>query len=196
MSSNRPRALAKITSLRLWVLRPLVLAITGIASAFECEVSFIMGIGRSSVGGSLMRASASDIGLLGAVGILVGGYVALGVGFYWIMQPAVFENAGVAAYKPPPATIVVYPEVPFVPPTPAPSASMSPPPSASRSSAAIEPPVEAAFAAAIPEVQEKPALAVPKQTPKRRERTTSRKEPHTSSARNASASPYEFRSVW
>jgi hypothetical protein len=147
-----------------------------------------------------MRASASDIGLLGAVGI----FVALGVGFYWIMQPAVFENAGVASYKPPPATIVVYPEVPFVPPTPAPSASMSPPPpSASRSSAAIEPPVEAAFAAAIPEVQEKPALAVPKQTPKRRERTTSRKEshtsrqePHTSSARNASASPYEFRSVW
>ena len=179
------------------MLQPLVLAIIGIASAFECEVSFIMGIGRSSVGGSLMRASASDIGLLGAVGILVGGYVALGVGFYWIMQPAVFENAGVAAYKPPPATIVVYPEVPFVPPTPAPSASMSPPPpSASRSSAAIEPPVEAAFAAAIPEVQERPALAVPKQTPKRRERTTSRKEPHTSSARNASASPYEFRSVW
>jgi hypothetical protein len=107
-----------------------------------------------------MRASASDVGLLGAIGIFVGGYLALGVGFYWWMQPAVFENSGIAAYKPPPATIVVYPEVPFVAPAPAPSASVSAP--------AVEPPVDAAFAAAIPEIEEKPAIAVPKQTPKNR----------------------------
>jgi hypothetical protein len=60
-----------------------------------------------------MRASASDIGLLVAVGTVVGGYVALAVGFGWLMQPAVFENSGIAAYKPPPATIVVYREAPF-----------------------------------------------------------------------------------
>src|SRR5215475_4269029 len=108
-----------------------------------------------------MRASASDVGLLGAIGIFVGGYLALGVGFYWWMQPAVFENSGIAAYKAPPATVVVYPEVPFVAPAPAPSASASAP--------AVEPPVQAAFAAAIPEIEKKPAaIAVPKQTPKNR----------------------------
>jgi hypothetical protein len=32
------------------------------------------------------------------------------------MQPTVSENYGIAAYKPPPATIVVYPKAPFVPP--------------------------------------------------------------------------------
>src|SRR5262245_39812847 len=107
-----------------------------------------------------MRASASDVGLLGAIGIFVGGYLALGVGFYWWMQPAVFENSGIAAYKAPPATVVVYPEVPFVAPAPAPSASASAP--------AVEPPVEAAFAATIPEIEKKPAMAFPKQTPKNR----------------------------
>src|SRR5262249_42178786 len=86
-------------------------------------------------------ASASDVGLLGAIGIFVGGYLALSVGFYWLMQPAVFENSGIAAYKPPPLTVVVYPEVPFVAPASAPSAS------ASASAPAVEPPVEAAFAA-------------------------------------------------
>jgi hypothetical protein len=135
-----------------------------------------------------MRASASDIGLLSAVGLLLGGYVALGLGFYWLMQPAVFENSGIAAYKAPPATIVVYPEVPFVPSFPAPLASPSP--------AAVEPPVEAAFAAAIPEVEEKPAMVVPKKNPQNRERTTYRHEPRPSSGRNTSGSPYEFRSVW
>lgn len=135
-----------------------------------------------------MRVSASDIGLLAAFGTVVGGYVALGAGFYWLMQPTVLENAGSAAYKPPPATIVVYREAPFVPPTPAPSASPSP--------AAVEPPVEAAFAAALPQVEEKPVIAVPKHTPQHRERTTYRYEPHTSSGRNTTGSPYEFRSAW
>ena len=135
-----------------------------------------------------MRASASDIGLWAAFGIVVGGYVALGGGFYWLMQPAVFANYGTAGYRPPPATIVVYRDTPFIPPTPAPSASAS--------AGAVEPPVEAAFAAAVPVVQEKPAEAVPKPTTKIRERTTHRQDSHASSGRSTSGSPYEFRSVW
>jgi hypothetical protein len=135
-----------------------------------------------------MRASVSDIGLLAALGTVVGGYAALGVGFYWLMQPTILENAGSAAYKPPPATIVVYPDAPFIPPAHDPS--VSPP------AAAIEPPVAAAFAAAVPEVEEKPATVVPKHIPPHRERTTYRHEPHASPGRNSGGSPYEFRSVW
>jgi hypothetical protein len=142
-----------------------------------------------------------NIGLLTAVGTLVGPYVALGIGFYWMMQPTAFKNVGIAAYKPPSATVVIYPEKPFVPPTPSPA-----PPAV-----AAEPPVETAFAAAIPEVQEKPALAAPEH-PKKRERTTYRRQERerttyrrqegpTSSrpehfGRNTWGSPYEFRSVW
>jgi hypothetical protein len=135
-----------------------------------------------------MRASESNIGLWAALGVVVGGYVALGVVFCWLMQPTVFENSGIAAYKAPPATIVVYPEAPFIPPTPTPSALPS--------LAAVEPPVEAAFAAAMPEVEEKPVMVVPKHTSQHRERTTYRHEPRTSSGRNTSGSPYEFRSIW
>jgi hypothetical protein len=144
----------------------------------------------------LKHASGSNIGLLTAGGTLVGGYVALGIGFYWLMQPMVFKNLGMTAYKPPSATIVIYPETPFVPPTP--SSSLPPP------GVAVEPPVESAFAAAIPEVQEKPALAVP-QHPKKRERTTYRRQERPTSSRperpehfgrNTWGSPYEFRSVW
>jgi len=147
----------------------------------------------------LKYASGSNFGLLTAGGTLVGGYVALGIGFYWLMQPTAFKNLGIAAYKPPSATVVIYPETPFVPPTPSPT-----PPAV-----AVEPPVESAFAAAIPEVQEKPALAASPH-PKKRERTTYRREERTTYrrqerptssrlehfGRNTWGSPYEFRSVW
>jgi hypothetical protein len=136
-----------------------------------------------------MRRSSSNIGLLAGGGTLVGVYVALGFGFYWLMQPTIFENSGRAAYKPPPATIVVYRETPFIPPTPTPFTSPSP--------AAIEPPVEAAFAAATPAVEEqKPAVVVPKQSRRHRERTTYRRELRTWPTRYTWGSPFEFRSMW
>jgi hypothetical protein len=135
-----------------------------------------------------MRTSSSDIGLMAGAGILVGMYLALGVGFYWLMAPTVFENSGMAGYKPPPGTIVVYRETPFVAPTPAPFVSPSP--------AAIEPPVETAFAAATPTIEEKPATMVRKQSRRHRERTTYRREVRTSPARYTWGSPYEFRSMW
>jgi hypothetical protein len=140
-------------------------AIIGIASAFECEIASPgdRGVVESAVPNARISVR---FGLLGVAGILVGGYLALGSGFYWLMQPRAFANAGIAAYKPPPGTVVVYPEVPFVAPAPAPSVSASAP--------AVEPPVEAAFAAAIPEIEAKPAIADPKQTPKKRENVATR----------------------
>jgi hypothetical protein len=106
-----------------------------------------------------MRSDSSrrqDFRLAAGVGFCLGVYVVLAVAFHWLMQPTVSENYGVAAYKPPPATIVVYREGPFVPPPP----SKLPP-----SAVAEEPPASAAFAAALPEVAQKPAPAV--QAPKK-----------------------------
>ena len=99
-----------------------------------------------------------EFSLVAGVGICLGGYVVLAVAFHWLMQPTVFENYGVAAYKPPPGTIVVYPEAPFVPPAPS---------ELPLSSVAAEPPALAAFATAIPEVEERPVAEVPKKALKK-----------------------------
>src|SRR5712671_110911 len=99
-----------------------------------------------------MRLTSSwrqDLSLAAGVGFCLGAYVLLAVAFHWLMQPTVSENYGIAAYKPPPATIVVYPKTPFISPAP----SELPP-----SSVAAEPPASAAFAAVVPEVEEKPPL--------------------------------------
>src|SRR6267142_2393699 len=104
-----------------------------------------------------MRSNGSrrqDFRLAAGVGFCLGVYVVLAVAFHWLMQPTVSENYGIAAYKPPPATIVVYPKAPFVPPAP----SELPP-----SSVAAEPPASAAFAAVVLKVEEKSAVEVPKQ---------------------------------
>src|SRR5258705_11686731 len=86
-----------------------------------------------------MRSNGSrrqDFRLAAGVGFCLGVYVVLAVAFHWLMQPTVSENYGIAAYKPPPATIVVYPRAPFVPP----------PPSEPRSSSvASEPHISTAF---------------------------------------------------
>jgi hypothetical protein len=101
-------------------------------------------------------------GLVAGVGFCLGVYVVLAVGFHWVMQPTVFKNSGLAAYKPPPATVVVYSEAPFVPPVPseqlAPARSEPP-------SVAVEAPISAAgvkAAAAAPDASEKAAEIVPK----------------------------------
>jgi hypothetical protein len=138
-----------------------------------------------------MRLTSSwrqDFSLAAGVGFCFGAYVLLAVAFYWLMQPVITENYGIAAYKPPPATTVVYPKTPFVP-----SAPSEPP------SVAAEPPPLAAFAAVVPEVVKTPVVETPKQAPqKRAARTAPRKE--TGRDRNSwdhvSRSPYEFRSVW
>jgi len=55
--------------------------------------------------------------LAAAVGIFFGVYAGFAFCFYWLMQANVVTNQGVAAYRPPPKTIVNY-ELPRLPPTP------------------------------------------------------------------------------
>jgi hypothetical protein len=56
--------------------------------------------------------------LAAAVGILLAAYLSFAVGFYWMMQPSVAANYGVAAYRPPPKTVVRDADSPWVPPAP------------------------------------------------------------------------------
>src|SRR3981189_2139831 len=100
-----------------------------------------------------MRLTSSrrqDLSLAAGVGFCLGIYVLPAFAFYWLMQPTVSENYGIAAYKPPPATVVVYPTTPFVPP----ATSQLP-----SSSVAAEPPVLAAFAAVVQEGKTKTGVA-------------------------------------
>jgi hypothetical protein len=57
-------------------------------------------------------SSHASSGLAGAIAITLGLYVtaglSLGAAFYWLMQPRVIDNAGVAAYRPPPRTVIEY----------------------------------------------------------------------------------------
>ena len=126
-----------------------------------------------------MRLNSSrrqEFRLAAGVGLCLGVYVVLAVAFHWLMQPTVSENYGIAAYKPPPATIVVYPKAPFVPPARSelPSASI-----------AVEPPASMAFAAAIPDTTKKPPAEVLKQVPKKHvARPTARRERPARERRN------------
>jgi hypothetical protein len=43
-------------------------------------------------------------------------YVGVACCFYWLMQPTVVGNRGLAAYQPPPRTVVNYADSPWVPP--------------------------------------------------------------------------------
>src|SRR5258705_5812325 len=53
---------------------------------------------------------------LGAAGIGLGAYAAFYFVLYWLMQPTVTANSGLAGYRPPPKTIVKYADAPWEPP--------------------------------------------------------------------------------
>jgi len=59
-----------------------------------------------------------DYHLAAAVGLVVAAYLGFFVGLFWLMQPTVTANPGLAAYQPPPKTIVRYADSPWVPPPP------------------------------------------------------------------------------
>jgi hypothetical protein len=61
-------------------------------------------------------ARFENFDLAAAFAVSVGVCAALAFGYYWLLKPTVFENRGLAAYKPPPKTIVS--SVPWVPPDP------------------------------------------------------------------------------
>ena len=53
-----------------------------------------------------------------ALGIVLGAYVGFFFALYWLMQPSVSANPGLAGYLPPPKTVVHYADSPWVPPAP------------------------------------------------------------------------------
>src|SRR5262245_815898 len=59
-----------------------------------------------------------DYRLAAAGGSLLAIVVSLVFGFCWLMQPTIVPNYGLAAYQPPPKTVVHYAKLPWVPPAP------------------------------------------------------------------------------
>jgi len=59
-----------------------------------------------------------DFRLTAAVGLILGAYAGFAFGLYWLMQPAVATNHGLAAYRPPPNAVVRDADSPWVPPPP------------------------------------------------------------------------------
>jgi hypothetical protein len=85
-----------------------------------------------------------DYHLATAVGFVVAAYLGFFVVLYWLMQPTVTANPGLAAYQPPPKTVVRYADSPWVPPPPSEAlppmrAAAEPAPEMAKSSVAAEP---------------------------------------------------------
>jgi len=59
-----------------------------------------------------------DCRLAVTAGIAVGAYAAFFFFLFWLMQPTVTANAGLAGYQPPPGTAVKPANAPWVPPSP------------------------------------------------------------------------------
>ena len=53
--------------------------------------------------------------LVAALGIFLGVYAGFAFCFHWLMQPNVAANYGLAAYRPPPKTVVNYADLPAPP---------------------------------------------------------------------------------
>jgi hypothetical protein len=99
-----------------------------------------------------------DYHLAAAVGIVLAAYVGFFFGLYWLMQPTVSANPGLAGYRPPPSTVVRPADSPWIPPAPSEALPMR---------AAAEP----APAIAKSNVTEKPK----KETKKQEARTSPRR---------------------
>src|SRR5262249_61376721 len=70
----------------------------------------------NSVGPGTRRNEDYRLGT--AAGIAVAAYAGFFLWLYWLMQPIVVANPGLAGYHPPPKTIVRYADSPWVPPDP------------------------------------------------------------------------------
>src|SRR6516165_10419627 len=97
--------------------------------------------------GNLLGPNAprsDDYPLAAAVGFVVAAYLGFFVVLYWLMQPTVTANPGLAAYRPPPKTVVHYADSPWVPPPPSEAlppirAAAEPAPEPAKSSVAEQP---------------------------------------------------------
>ena len=106
-----------------------------------------------------------------------------GAGLYWLMQPRVFANAGLAVYKPPPKTIVTYAGSPN---------AWKPPP-------AMELPSEV-VASAAPVIAESPAVEPKKEAKKQpavaAQRTRRPRPERSSPMQDYAYQPYVFRPLF
>src|SRR5262249_3142966 len=59
-----------------------------------------------------------DCRLAAAVALILAAYAGFALGVYWMMQPSVAANHGMAGYQPLPKTVVHYADSPWVPPEP------------------------------------------------------------------------------
>ena len=64
------------------------------------------------------HSSYEDYRLGMTIGTVIAAYAGFFLVLYWLMQPTVSANAGLAAYRPPPKTVVKYADAPWVPPDP------------------------------------------------------------------------------
>src|SRR6266699_2570260 len=84
-----------------------------------------------------------DCRLGAAGGIVLAAYAGFFFVLYWLMQPSVTANPGLAAYQPPPKTVVRYADSPWVPPPPSDvlpiRKTAEPAPAIAKSSVAEEP---------------------------------------------------------
>jgi len=109
-----------------------------------------------------------DYPLAAAVGLVVAAYLGFFVGLFWLMQPTVTANPGMAAYQPPPKTVVRYADSPWVPPAPSEALppirkAAEPAPAIAKSSVAEEPKKETKKQAA--RTSPRPARPVREQQP-------------------------------
>jgi hypothetical protein len=95
----------------------------------------------------MSRARDPNTGLATALAMHLAIYAGVGCCFaavlWWLMQPKLIENAGLAAYKPPPNTVLTRAGAPgpaILPPQPDVSAMATVPPPQIEQSAAVAPP--------------------------------------------------------
>ena len=104
---------------------------------------------------------------MAVVGSCLGVYVILAMAFHWFVEPTVAKSREVAAYQPPPATVMQYTAAPVAVPVAPPE-----PPSRFAATSATSAPTSAA-----PEPADKPVDTTPKKPSRQRaERTTARHE--------------------
>ena len=133
-----------------------------------------------------------DCGVIAAPGITLGVYIGVAVcfaaGFYWLMQPTVILNPGLAAHKALPKTVVIYAKSPWVPPTPSES-----PATVAIAEPAPEVVETTVVASSVAKKETKSTVVAKKETKSREIRTTPRRErlarEHTNPFWNYAASP-------
>jgi hypothetical protein len=137
---------------------------------------------------SILRTGRhQDARLAVALGLNVGVYAGIiacfAAGLFWLMQPKVIQNQGLAAYKPPPGTVVIYADPVRPPPV------LSEPPE----TVGVAEPAPEIVGNRMPEVAERPVVTTKKEIKKRETPTMAARERLSPFWDNAAAPSRGFR---